>query len=153
VSTSAPAPPSSVLAPELPKIELASVLIRFVSCSVRPMQGERMCDFYVTPLHAAVRKLLGEIGLNDRYEFWLKELVRINEEEAARAKRSPFPLWDFSIPNTITRETIPLPGDLTPMRWYWDHSHTIELPAISSSTASSITATRHVSFRRISGCA
>ena len=79
--------------------------------------------FFVTPLHAAVRKLMGEIGLNDRYEFWLKELVRINEEEAAHAKRSPFPLWDFSIPNTITHETIPLPGDLTPMRWYWDHSH------------------------------
>jgi hypothetical protein len=79
--------------------------------------------FFVTPLHAAVRKLMGEIGLNDRYEFWLKELVRINEEEAAHAKRSPFPLWDFSIPNAITDETIPLPGDLTPMRWYWDQSH------------------------------
>ena len=78
---------------------------------------------YVTPLHAAVRKLVGEIGLEGRYEFWLKELVRINEEEAVHAERLPFPLWDFSDPNTITREAIPTPGDLTPMRWYWDHSH------------------------------
>jgi hypothetical protein len=54
---------------------------------------------------------------------WLKELARINEEEAARAKRASYALWDFSISNTITREPIPLPGDLTPMRCYWDHSH------------------------------
>lgn len=80
-------------------------------------------QLYVTPLHAAVRRLLNEIGLGNRYEFWLKELVLINEKEAARAKRPAYPLWDFSLPNTITREPIPLPGDLTPMRWYWDYSH------------------------------
>lgn len=78
---------------------------------------------YMTPLHAAVRKLVGAIGLDQRYEFWLKEIVRINEEEAARAKRPAFALWDFSAPSTITSEPIPAAGDLTPMRWYWDHSH------------------------------
>jgi hypothetical protein len=78
---------------------------------------------YVTPLHAAVRNLVGVLDLGERYEFWLRELVRINEEEAARAERPSYPLWDFSDGNTITRESIPLPGDLTPMRSYWDHSH------------------------------
>jgi hypothetical protein len=78
---------------------------------------------YVTPLNAAVRSLIVALGLGERYEFWLKELVRINEEEAARARREPLPLWDFSAPTTITREPIPLPGDLTPMQWYWDFSH------------------------------
>src|SRR5262249_10890096 len=54
---------------------------------------------------------------------WLKELVRINEEEAARAGRPAMPLWDFSDPNTITREELPPDGDMTPMRWYWEYSH------------------------------
>ena len=61
---------------------------------------------YMTPLHAAVRKLVGAIGLDQRYEFWLKEIVRINEEEAARAKRPAFALWDFSAPSTIASEPI-----------------------------------------------
>lgn len=78
---------------------------------------------FMTPLHASVRQLLAELGLSGRYEFWQKELVRINEEEAARAGRIPLPLWDFSDANTITREIIPAPADLTPMRWFWEFSH------------------------------
>jgi len=78
---------------------------------------------YITPLHASVRELLASLGLGDRYEYWLKALVRINEEEAVRAGRSPLPLWDFSDPNTITREAIPMAGDPTPTRWFWEYSH------------------------------
>jgi hypothetical protein len=78
---------------------------------------------FVTPNQAAVRYLLIALDLGERYEFWLKELVRINESEAARAGRTPLPLWDFSAPNTITREPIPAGGDLTPMQWYWEFSH------------------------------
>jgi hypothetical protein len=48
--------------------------------------------------HPQIRAL----GIGERYEFWLKELVRINEEEAALAGKPPLPLWDFSDPNTIT---------------------------------------------------
>ena len=66
-------------------------------------------QLYVTPLHAAMRALFVAIGLGERYEFWLRELVRINEQEAVHAGRQPLPLWDFSDPNTITREPIP-PG-------------------------------------------
>ena len=78
---------------------------------------------YVTPKPASIRELITMLRLGERYEFWLEELVRINEEEAARAGREPLPLWDFSDPNTITREPVPAAGDLTPMRWYWDRSH------------------------------
>jgi len=78
---------------------------------------------FVTPVHAVVRVLQQGLGIGERYEFWLKELVRINEEEAALAGKSPLPLWDFSDPNTITREPVPPSGDLTPMRWFWEHSH------------------------------
>ena len=78
---------------------------------------------FVTPAHAVNRVLLQALGLGDRYELWLKELVRINEEEAAQAGRQPLPLWDFSDANTITRDPVPVSSDPTPMRWYWEHSH------------------------------
>jgi hypothetical protein len=76
---------------------------------------------FVTPLHLLVRAAIDAVGLGERYEFWLKQLVRINEEEAARAGQKPLPLWDFSDANTVTREA--LPTDTTPMRWFWDPSH------------------------------
>ena len=78
---------------------------------------------FVTPLHAVNRTLLRALGIGERYEFWLKELVRINDDEAARAGKQPLPLWDFSDANTITREPIPRAGDASPMRWYWEYSH------------------------------
>lgn len=85
--------------------------------------GDIDMRLYVTPLQTAVRALIDALDLGSRYDFWLRELTRINESEAARAGRRPFPLWDFSDPNTITREAIPKPGDLAPMRWYWEYSH------------------------------
>lgn len=86
---------------------------------------ERRTDLrlFMTPLHASVRQLFVALGLSERYESWQKELVRINEEEATRAGRKPLPLWDFSIPSSITRESVPAAADLTPMRWYWEYSH------------------------------
>jgi hypothetical protein len=78
---------------------------------------------FMTPLHASVRQLFVALGLSGRYEFWQQELVRINEEEAARALRKPLPLWDFSDANSVTREIIPNSDDLTPMRWFWEFSH------------------------------
>jgi len=78
---------------------------------------------YTTPSISSLREIFVGLGLGTRYDFWLKELVKINEEEAARANRPPLQLWDFSDVNTITRETIPETGDLTPMHWYWEQSH------------------------------
>jgi hypothetical protein len=78
---------------------------------------------FTTPLNAVVYQLFQGVDLYERYEFWLRELVRINEEEAARAGRQPFPLWHFGYVNTITSEPIPATGDRTPMRWAWDYTH------------------------------
>jgi hypothetical protein len=78
---------------------------------------------YIPPEIAPMRQLIAGLGLQSRYEFWLRELVRINEEEAARAGRPPFPLWDFGDVNTITREHLPDYDDHTLMRWYWEHTH------------------------------
>jgi hypothetical protein len=89
----------------------------------RAYTGGTDLRMFVTPVQAVVRVLQQGLGIGERYEFWLKELVRINEEEAALAGKPPLPLWDFSDPNTITREPVPSSGDLTPMRWFWEHSH------------------------------
>ena len=119
---------------------------KFIHCFTNPETGVTTFDpfrfmlrrayaegtdlrLFVTPNQTAIRVFLEALGLGERYEFWLKELVRINESEAARAGRQPLPLWDFSAPNTITREPIPAIGDLTPMRWYWDIRITARTPA------------------------
>ena len=78
---------------------------------------------FTTPLHAVVRATIDALGLREHYAYWLKELVRINEEEASKAGRQPFPLWDFSMPNSVTTEPIPELGDRSPMRWFWEWSH------------------------------
>jgi hypothetical protein len=78
---------------------------------------------FTTPVHAAFLQLFHELGLYERYESWLKELVRINAEEAARADRQPFPLWHFGDVNQVTSEPIPTATDMTPMTYYWDHTH------------------------------
>ena len=78
---------------------------------------------FITPIHSVSRYVLQTLGLGGRYDFWVREMVRINAEEAARAGRKPLPLWDFSYPNAITTEPIPPAGDLSPMHWYWEYSH------------------------------
>lgn len=78
---------------------------------------------FTTPLNVAMREVLTELGLGDRYEYWLKELTAINEQEAARAGRAPFALWDFSDANAVTRESFPVATDPSPMRWFWEYSH------------------------------
>ncbi|WP_027548799.1 hypothetical protein [Bradyrhizobium sp. WSM2254] len=89
----------------------------------RAHERETDLRLFMTPLHTSVRQLFVALGLSDRYEFWQREVVRINEEEAARAGRKPFPLWDFSDANSVARETVPERTDLTPMRWFWEFSH------------------------------
>ena len=78
---------------------------------------------FTTPLNAAVLRFFQVSGLYDRYERWLTQLVRINEEEAAQANRSSFPLWNFGDVNAITSEPIPPANDPAPMVYFWDHAH------------------------------
>lgn len=78
---------------------------------------------FAPPLHPSVRTLMLELRLDGRYQFWMKQLVSINEEEARLAGRPVFPLWDFSGPSTITSEPVPAPSDPALMRWFFDVSH------------------------------
>lgn len=78
---------------------------------------------FTTPVLPIIRSLYRGLDLGTRYDFWLKEIVRINEEEAARAGRPPLPMWDFSDVNSITNDRIPPIGDTSPLRYFWEYSH------------------------------
>ena len=79
---------------------------------------------FISPSHARQWEVIATAGLTVKWEAWKRELVKINHEEAARAGREAFPLWDFSGYNVISAETVPQEGDMqTAMRWYSDSSH------------------------------
>ena len=78
---------------------------------------------FTSPIHAAFLQTFRELGLFERYEFWLKELVRLNEAEAARAGRPAFSFWHFGDVNQVNSELVPAKTDPTPMTYFWDHTH------------------------------
>jgi hypothetical protein len=79
---------------------------------------------FISPSHARQWEVLAALGLWDTWEDWKRQLVRINEEEAARAHQKPFPLWDFSGYHGISTENLPdsnVPG--AEMAGYIESSH------------------------------
>lgn len=78
----------------------------------------------ISPNHARLREVYAVVGLWSQYEEWKHMLVKINEEEALLAGRSPFKLWDFSVYNEYTTEDVPsLEDKETEMEWHWEDSH------------------------------
>ncbi len=99
-----------------------------------PEQFRRLLDFahqnqiglriYIHPSHARQFETKAAAGLWPLFEEWKRMLLRINAEEARRAGKPAFPLWDFSGYNSLTTEPVPPLGDTqTQMRWYWESSH------------------------------
>jgi len=79
---------------------------------------------FISPAHAWLWEAMYQSSRGELWELWKRELVRISEEEAERAHKPPFPIWDFSGYNSLTTETVPAGGDgQTEMRWYWECSH------------------------------
>ncbi len=72
----------------------------------------------VSPSHARLWEALHAVGLWSKFEQWKQEVVTINEQQAKKYGKQPFPLWDFSGYNTYTTETI-----TDNMKWYWESSH------------------------------
>jgi len=78
----------------------------------------------ISPIHARMYVALELLGLLPMYEDWKRQLVRINEEEAQRAGKPAFPLWDFARFNDMTEEAVPAPNDNSiRMTWYTDPAH------------------------------
>ena len=78
----------------------------------------------LSPAHAYLNEVLATVGLWDTSEQWKRMLVRVNEEEATKAGRPAFPIWDFSGYNSITTEYVPARRDESAeMEAYWDPMH------------------------------
>jgi len=78
----------------------------------------------ISPSHARQWETLAVDGLWPDWEEWKRRLVAMNEEEAGKAGRAPFALWDFSGYSAITTEPFPAAGDnAARMKWYWESSH------------------------------
>jgi len=79
---------------------------------------------YFTPAHAYVYETMAAAGLWSTWEDWKIMMIRINDEEAARAGKSPFSVHDFSGYNAITTEVMPeLVGPANAAVHYWDILH------------------------------
>lgn len=79
---------------------------------------------FISPVHARLLETLTAAGLWQQWETWKRELVSINEQEAAIAGKTVFPFWDFSGYDPISTETVPPPEDQqTLMKWFQDSSH------------------------------
>jgi hypothetical protein len=72
----------------------------------------------VSPSHARLWEALHAVGLWSKFEQWKRELVTINEQQAKKYGKQPFPLWDFSGYNSYTTENV-----TDNMKWYWESSH------------------------------
>jgi len=87
-------------------------------------QHETRLFLCVSPSHARQWEALLQAGLWNEFENWKRMLVRVNDEEAKRAGRTPFAVWDFSGYNTYTTEEVPAEDSPeNDMRWYWESSH------------------------------
>lgn len=94
---------------------------RLVQISIRDNVDLRLA---IGPSHARYFESYRLMGNWFLWEEWKRTLVRIVEEEAAKARVKPFALWDFSGFNPLTMELVPPPNDKkTHMKWYFESSH------------------------------
>lgn len=78
----------------------------------------------ISPSHAWHWEALRIKGAWSRFEHIKRMLVRINAEEADKAGKPAFALWDFSGYNDLSVEEVPAPNDEKEhMRWFWESVH------------------------------
>lgn len=78
----------------------------------------------ISPSHAWHWEAYRIKDLWNKLEDMKRMVVRINEKEASRAEKSPFPVWDFSGYSTVTTEPVPLLGqNKIKMEWFWESIH------------------------------
>lgn len=78
----------------------------------------------INPSHARKYELYRAAGVVTTIQEWKRLLVRVNNEEAQRAMRGPFPIWDFEGYNRYTTERVPESDNMGEnMQWYIEGSH------------------------------
>lgn len=75
------------------------------------------------PIHARFNEALAVAGLWSQYEFWKRELARrVRSIQTRFVTPSALALWDFSLFNEVTSESLPDDGK-GPMRYFSDSAH------------------------------
>lgn len=96
--------------------------MRFFVASI--YQANIEAHLFIGPSHARQWETIAASGLWTQFEDWKRQLVRINEEEAKKAGKSPISLWDFSGYSSVTSEAVPSKGDsIARMLHYFESSH------------------------------
>lgn len=79
---------------------------------------------FISPSHARMMEVWRVSGEWSDLENWKRAVIAIDDEEAKRAGKEPFAIWDFTGYNSITTEPVPAAGDKhTEMKWYTESSH------------------------------
>ena len=75
------------------------------------------------PIHARFQEALAAAGAWPRYEAWKRELAsRTHAQKAQPSGSGSVELWDFSLFNDLTCESLPADG-MSPMRYFSDSAH------------------------------
>ncbi len=65
----------------------------------------------ISPSHARLDELIDAAGLWSQWETWKRSMLSINLELADEYAQTPYALFDFSIPGSITTEPFPETGN------------------------------------------
>lgn len=86
-------------------------------------QSSVKVSILISPAHAWHWETLHHAGLWTRFEEMKRMIVSINHEEAARAGKAEYQVWDFSGALGPSLEPLPTGGKPKAMRWYWEPVH------------------------------
>ena len=84
---------------------------------------------YFSPSHARLYEVKCMTGEFPAMAETKRQVVKIVAELAESYMKRPYTVWDFSGYNEVTTEEVPVSGDHSLMRWYWEGSHYTEATA------------------------
>ena len=120
-------PPERMYCLSRPKTHMSGLdPFRFTWCG-EPTSKAPTCACSSRRSMPAFARIIDAVELGGRFEFWLRELVRINAEEAERAGHEPFPLFDFSEHEFDYLGTDTGDGCSQADFWFWEVAHYREI--------------------------
>jgi hypothetical protein len=76
----------------------------------------------ISPVHFSDEK--GPQWQEQDIKEWKQRVAEIVRANGQAHGEKPYPLWDFSYSNSLTREPVPPHGDTqSQMKWFWDPGH------------------------------
>lgn len=86
-------------------------------------QSNIQVSLLISPSHAWHWETLHQSGLWPRFEEMKRMIVTINHEEATRAGKAEYQVWDFTGAVRPSFEQVPAGNKQKAMHWYWEPVH------------------------------